>query len=269
MKFFISVDMEGISGLVDWDDPQEKISKYMTSDVNAVLKGIFKKDPHAEVLICDAHSSGNNLNILDLPQNIQLIQGRTRPYYMVEGYDSSFDAAFLIGYHAPVGTYQALMDHSYSSSSFYEVRINHQLVGESEINAILLSEEKIPVVLISGDDQLKSFSQPHFPETTFVVTKRSIGKFSAELIHPTVIHQLLEEETKASLDRLSTISYYSPVSPYSVEIALVNTLQADFAGILPGVERKDGRNLFFTAKNGKEMYRYLMSILYLCAVSKK
>jgi len=241
----------------------------MTSDVNAVLKGIFKKDPAAEILICDAHSSGNNLNIMDLPRNIKLIQGRTRPYYMVEGYDSSFNAAFLIGYHAPVGTYKGLMDHSYSSSSFYEVKINGQVVGESEINAILLSEETIPVILISGDDQLKNFSQSHFPETSFVITKHSIGKFSASLIHPELVHQDLEQKTIAAIDKISSTRCYAPIKPYSVEIALVNTLQADFAGILPGVERKDGRNLCFSAKDGKEMYRYMMSILYLCAASKK
>jgi len=188
---------------------------------------------------------------------------------MVEGYDSSFHAAFLIGYHAPVGTYKGLMDHSYSSSSFYEVKINGLVVGESEINAILLSEESIPVILISGDDQLKNFSQSHFPDTSFVISKHSIGKFSASLIHPELVHRDLEQKTIAAIDKISSTRCFAPLKPYLVEIALVNTLQADFAGILPGVERKDGRNLSFSAKDGKEMYRFMMSILYLCIASKK
>jgi D-amino peptidase len=241
----------------------------MTSDVKAVVEGILTKDPLAEILICDAHSHGNNLNILDLPNQVKLIQGRTRPYYMVEGLDSTFHAGFLIGYHAPVGTYKGLMDHSYSSSSFYEVKINGQVVGESEINAILLSEENVPIVLISGDDQLSDFSQPNFPDTTFVVTKRSIGKFSAELIHPKKVFETLKQETITVLNRLKKVSCFRPTQPYLVEILLVNTLQANFAGILPGVERIGGRKLRFHASDGKELYRYIMSILYLCAASKK
>lgn len=269
MKYYISVDMEGISGLVDWDDPQEKISRFMTYDVKAVVNGILSTDPQAEILICDAHSHGNNLNILDLPSQVKLIQGHTRPYYMVEGLNDSFDAGFLIGYHAPIGTNKALMDHSYSSSSFYEVRINDQIVGESEINAILFSESNVPIVLISGDDQLSDFSQTNFPDTKFVVTKRSIGKFSAELLHPDLVHEMLTKDTINALSQLPNVRCYRPNQPYSVEIQLVNTLQADFAGIMPGVKRTDGRKLQFIAANGQELYRYIMSLLYLCVASKK
>lgn len=269
LRFFISVDMEGISGLVNWNDSVEKISHYMTNEVIAVINGIKRKDPNSYIVVCDAHGSGENINLLALPDSIKLIQGRTRTFYMVEGYEDGFDAAMFIGYHAPVGTQKGLMDHSYSSSSFFEVSINGYSVGESEINAILLSEAKIPVILISGDDQLEMFSKPNFPQTEFVVTKRSIGKFCAELIHPNLIHLLLEEKVCQSIDNLPRISQYLPENPYFVKITLVNTLLADYAALMPGVTRIDGRTLTFFAKDGQEMYRYLMSILMIVSAAKK
>ena len=268
MRYFISVDMEGISGLVDWNDPKEKISQYMTREVLAVIKGIKKKDPTAFILVCDAHDKGQNINIIDLPSDVRLIQGPTRTFYMVQGYDKQFDAAMLIGYHAPVGTEKGLMDHSYSSSSFFEVRINGEIVGEAEINAVLLSEEGIPVILLSGDSEFKKFSSIRFPESSFVVTKESIGKFCAELIHPALIHQQLEDEVQRAIDRIQEITLYAPKLPLRVEIILVNTLLADIASTIPGVERIDGRKLAFSADNGKEMYRYIMSILYHCIAAK-
>ncbi len=269
MRYYISVDMEGISGLVDWNDPKEKISHFMTQEVLAIIRGIKKKDPAANILVCDAHDNGQNIIIADLPPDVRLIQGPTRAYYMVENYENHFDAAVFIGYHAPVGTWRGLMDHSYSSSAFFEVLINNNPVGEAEINAILLSEANIPVILMSGDNEFKRFSSSHFPQTHFVVTKESIGKFCAELIHPKLVHQQLEEEIQYAIENINKISMYSPTTPLKVEITLVNTLMADIAATLPGVERLDGRKLAFSASNGKEMYRYIMSLLYLCIASKK
>lgn len=268
MRYYISVDMEGISGLVDWNDPQEKISQYMTQEVLAVIKGIKKKDPQSQILVCDAHDKGQNLKIMDLPSDVRMIQGPTRMYYMIEGYENHFDAAILLGYHAPVGTQRGLMDHSYSSSSFFEVRINDDPVGEAEINAILLSEANTPVILMSGDNEFKKFSSLRFPDTHFVVTKDSIGKFCSDLVHPHLVHQQLEEEVQRAIEHKDQMCMYAPKPPLYAEITVVNTLMADFAGTLPGVERLDGRKLSFTAKDGREMYRYLMSILYLCIASK-
>jgi D-amino peptidase len=269
MRYFLSVDMEGISGLVNWSDPIEKISQYMTNEVLAVIRGIEKKDPKPYIVVCDAHNAGENLNILAFPPYVKLIQGPTRSFYMIEGYDKGFDAALLIGYHAPVGTKKGLMDHSYCSSSFFDVKINGSKVGESEINAILLSEKKIPVILISGDDQLEMFSKPNFPKTEFVVTKRSIGKFCAELIHPNLVHTMLAEQVGKAIDRLPQISFYFPEPPYTVEITLVNTLLADYASLMPGVTRLDGRTLTYIARDGQEMYRYMMSMLMIVAAAKK
>lgn len=61
MKFFISVDMEGISGIVDGSMVSRKQGDYergrklMTADTNAAIKGTLSAHPDAETTVCDAH----------------------------------------------------------------------------------------------------------------------------------------------------------------------------------------------------------------------
>jgi D-aminopeptidase len=43
MKVFIAVDMEGVAGLVQWDDVQAELQKrLMTEEVNSAARGAFK-----------------------------------------------------------------------------------------------------------------------------------------------------------------------------------------------------------------------------------
>lgn len=65
--------------------------------------------------------------------------GYPRPLYMVEGADATCDAALFVGYHAPIGTLHGSMDHTYSSSAIYEILANGHVVGETELNMVLLA----------------------------------------------------------------------------------------------------------------------------------
>ncbi len=123
MKIFISVDMEGVSGLTYWQEKEEKIQKFMTDEVLSVVEGVMEFDRESEVLICDSHSYGRNIDITRLPQNVKLISGYPREFYMISGIDESFDAGIFVGYHAPVGAINGQMDHTYSSSTIFEVKI--------------------------------------------------------------------------------------------------------------------------------------------------
>ena len=68
MKFFISVDMEGISGIVDGSMVSRKQGDYeggrklMTADTNAAIKGTLSAHPDTETTVRDAHGSMNNID---------------------------------------------------------------------------------------------------------------------------------------------------------------------------------------------------------------
>src|SRR3990172_2639329 len=120
MKILISVDMEGISGVVNWDQVSPGHSEYeryrriMTDEVNAAVEGAFEAGA-GEVVVTDGHAHGYNLLVEALDGRVRLNSGNSAPLAMVQGIDASFDAALLIGYHACAGSKNAVLDHTWSS----------------------------------------------------------------------------------------------------------------------------------------------------------
>ena len=268
MKVFISIDMEGISGLTYWKEKQERISFFMTEELLSAIEGIMEVEGNSEILVCDSHSFGRNIDIGKLPKNVKLVSGFPRKFYMVQGIDETFDAGIFIGYHAPVGTENAEMDHTYSSSSIYEIKINGMVVGETEINAAFLGEYSVPVVLVSGDDKLKNFSQKNLKGTHFVVTKESIGRYSALLYPVEKVHKELKENTKLALQQIEKIKPFTFEKPINIEITFLDTIKAELVSLIPNSERKGGRTVSFKSDSFKDIYRFLMSSIVMASFSK-
>ena len=268
MKIFISVDMEGISGLTYWREKEEKIEKFMTDELLSVIDGIKEFDRNCEIVVCDSHTNGRNIDIAKLPEDIKLISGYPREFYMISGIDESFDAGMFIGYHAPVGTLNGGEDHTYSSSTIFEVKINERVVGESEINGAFLGEFNVPVVLISGDDKLKDFSSKFFDETKFVITKKSLGRLSAELLQIDYAHKILKEGIKISLSNIKNVKPLKFEKPFKIEITFINTLMAEFASLIPNSKRVDGRKVSFESNSYKDIYNFIMASLNLAYNAK-
>lgn len=268
MKIFISVDMEGISGLTYWQEKEEKIQKFMTDEVLSVIDGILEFDRESEVVVCDSHSYGRNIDITKLPKSVKLISGYPREFYMISGIDETFNAGIFIGYHAPVGTINGQMDHTYSSSTIFEVKINDRVVGEAEINGAFLGEFNVPVILISGDDKLMEFSSKFFPDTKFVVTKRSLGRFSAYLFNVDYVHNSLKESIKEKLKEIKKVKPLKFETPIKIEITFINTLMAEFASLIPNSKRVEGRKVIFFSENYRDIYNFLMASLSLAYNAK-
>jgi D-amino peptidase len=269
MKVLISVDMEGIWGLVSWSEPQEKVSYYVTKEVKLVTELILKYVKNAKIVVVDSHALGYNIIPDQLPDRVSLVRGFPRQFYMMETIDSSYDACMFIGYHSPIGIYPGQMDHSYSSSSFYEVVINGKVVGEAEINGLLASYFNVPVILISGDDVLKNFSNGHFPRTEFVVTKRAISRFSAELRPYTEVVENYSRAVENALDNIKNIPPLNMTPPFTIEIMTNDTLVAYLISQIPGASLVDGRKVSFNSSDYKEIYKFLMVASYLGWVSKR
>jgi D-amino peptidase len=134
MKFFISADMEGIAGTVSWKEYEDEYARYrriFTAEVRAVCEGIMTgnaecrmRNAECRIVVCDAHGSGQNLLIEELPETVLLSRGNGRPLMMMDGLDATFDLVYFVGYHSGVGIPQSLMDHTYSSRTFYRIRVN-------------------------------------------------------------------------------------------------------------------------------------------------
>lgn len=155
MKLYISVDMEGITGLPDQTFVDSKSHNYersrqiMTDEVNAVITSAFNNGC-SEVLVNDSHSKMNNILIDQLHPEAELITGSSKPLSMMQGVEQGYDAVMLIGYHARAGRF-GVMSHSmiHAVRNFY---INDHQIGEMGFNAYVAGYYDTPVLLVTGDD---------------------------------------------------------------------------------------------------------------------
>ena len=262
MKFFISADMEGVAGLVSWkeyEDDFPRLRRFFTAEVKAVCEGILESGVKVDqILVCDAHGPGQGLLIEDLPEQVRLSRGNGRPLMMMDGLDRTFDLVYFVGYHSGVGTPQSVMDHTYSSRTFFRILINGKDVDEAGINAGLAGFFGVPVGFVSGDDKLVRRARREFPGIETVVTKDSSSRFAAITRHPGPVLQELKEKAAKTAGRVRELRPYTlGRGEVKLEFQLATTAHADLVGLIPGVKRVDGRTIIGRARNMREAYALL------------
>lgn len=274
MKVFISADLEGISGLVSWDQMKEGTPEYeravdlMVKEVNSAVEGAVKGGAD-QVVVNDSHGYMRNINIENLHPRASLISGFTKPLSMVQGVEGS-GLAFFIGYHAGVGTMGAICDHSYSSGSVFQLKVNGVDFSETAINAAVCGHFGVPVALLTGDEQTVEQAKVFLPGVLSVATKTGITRFSAHLRHPLEVRAEIEEKAREAVEKFLKGNPDSPTflpfivkPPVLLEVTLLHTAKADVAELLPGVKRLDGRTLLFKAGDILEAFRALQAMLFL------
>jgi D-amino peptidase len=156
LKVFISVDMEGLAGVVSGNDVSASGPDYahfraiMAAETNAAIDGAFRAGA-TSVLVRDSHGAKLNLLPNDLDPRARLLRGQsTGPKNMMEGIDSTFDAVVFIGYHAKAGTPNAILEHT-STGNVVDFSINGVSLPEGGYNALVAGLYNVPVVFVAGD----------------------------------------------------------------------------------------------------------------------
>ena len=270
MKFFVSADMEGIAAAVSWKEYESdypRLRRMFTNEVKAVCDGILKSGQRVDrILVCDAHGSGQNLLIEELPESVLLSRGNGRPLMMMDGLDSSFDLVFFVGYHSGAGTARSQMDHTYSSSSFYRVLVNGQELDEAMINAALAGYFRVPVGFLSGDDRLIARARRVFPGIETVTTKYARSRFAAAVRHPDAVQKELTARAARAAARVSEFRpFHLGKGTLRLELQTIEAARADLIELIPGARRIDGRTLSFRSRNMLEAYRTIRLAAILAA----
>jgi D-amino peptidase len=156
LKVFISVDMEGLAGVVTSGDvggtsgDYQYFRKLAAEEANAAIAGALRAGA-TEVVVRDSHGAKQNILPTDLDRRARLLRGvSTGPRNMMEGIDSSFAAVVFIGYHASAGTPNAILAHT-SNGNVVDFAINGVSLPEGGYNALVAGLYNVPVVFVSGD----------------------------------------------------------------------------------------------------------------------
>lgn len=271
LKVFISVDMEGIAGVVHADQTSSSgrdyniARRWTTEEVNAAIIGALEAGA-TEIVVNDSHGSMRNVIASELNPSAFLITGSPKPMSMVQGLDETFDAVIFIGYHARAGTKDGVLDHTYSGSSVYSIKINGLEMGESEINAAVAGWYKVPVVLITGDEVVCEQVRKNLGNGLEVaVVKKGVGRYAAKSLTPVKAQELIRTKTKIALERRESIKPFILKPPFHFELIFLRSYMADKADLIPQVERKGARTVSFTSENLIEGFKLMRALIYLAS----
>jgi len=263
LKVFISVDMEGVCGVIHWEDVSRSGKDYglfrrlMTEETNAAIEGALAAGA-TEILVRDSHGSARNI-LPDLlhPEADLIRDWANSPISMMEGIDETFDAVIFIGYHARANTPNAILDHTMSSSSVYEVTLNGKKMPEAGINAYIAGNYGVPVVLVAGDKAICKQVKELFGEVETAAVKEGIGN-AARMLHPKKAQELIKLKTAEALNRLSDFKPFTFTPPYTMDITFRNEERAEIASWLPGAKRKTSTTVSYTSNDWMDVLKFFM-----------
>jgi D-amino peptidase len=273
LKVFVSVDMEGIWGVVHGnqcssDSPEYQVArKWMVEDVNAVVQGLFEGGA-SEVVVNDSHGSMRNIIASELDRRAQLISGSPKPLSMMEGIDSTFQACIFVGYHARAGSSPAVLDHTISGAAIYAIKINGIEMPELGINAVMAGYFQVPVVMLSGDTETCRQAQELLGNDLVVVpVKEAVNRFAARNFGREKVLLDLREGAKKALASINNAKPYVLNSPYRFEIDFHNSNQTELGLLVPGVKRTEPRRLVFSTQDYLEGFKLMRALIALASVS--
>jgi D-amino peptidase len=270
MKIWISCDMEGVAGIVDWDQCRPGNPAYglgcdlMQDEVNAAIEGAVSAGA-TEIVVNDSHGKMSNLDPRKIAGGASYLSGRHKPMYMVQGLDDSFDAVFLVGYHGSISGRPSTLSHTYNPEVFAGVRLNGEYVGESGINALPMAHYGTPVALVCGDVVTAEETAPFAPDAVNVVTKESVTRGAALNLHPDESCRLIRAGAEKAVRGIAAGGVRPPAidRPVTLDMEFQTADMADVATWARDTERTGERTARITGSDLLSAYRSFVAVTYI------
>jgi D-amino peptidase len=270
MNVYIEVDMEGMGitaqKMVRPDHAQwvSRGRQIATNEVNAAIEGALAGGAE-RVWVKDGHAGGGNLLVESLNKAAELITRSSGTAHLRPGLDSSFDAVFLIGFHARAGTIGGHFDHTISTASIHGIRLNGHTVGEIGLSAAYAGFLGVPVVLVTGDVAAVREASALLGDIETVAVKEAYGRVSARVLSPEIILPSIREAAERAL--ASRGSPWRLDTPLRVEVDFLRSAEADMAEIVPGAERVNGRTVSYEHEDPQMAFKGLYAMVGLAGVA--
>jgi D-amino peptidase len=267
VKVFMSVDMEGVAGIVDWaqclagGDDYALGRELLLGEVNAAIDGAVAAGA-TEILVNDSHSTMRNLPPGALRGRAQYLSGRFKPRYMMQGLDESFDACLFLGYHAAIAT-PGVLSHTYNPRAVAGARLNGINTGEAGLNALVAQHFGVPVAVITGDQYVGPEAAPFCPGLVHVPVKESVSRHAARHLHPDAARNAIGTAVQDGLSALAELQPPNISLPATLEVDLANPDMAEQATWLRGVSRVDSRTVSVTDDDPLRLFGTFVTLVYL------
>jgi D-amino peptidase len=258
LKIYISVDMEGVAGVVTADQlnpagfEYERFRHFMTDEALAAVRAA-KQAGATQIVVSDSHGNGESLLIESFPKDVRLVRSFPRRGAMMAGLDASFDAAIFIGYHASTSNSQGVRAHTVSSAHFTRLALNGTAVTEAEFNAAYAGDLNVPIVFASGDDVAVKEIVGRLGALDTVVTKKALGFHSAESLTPATACDLIYQGVLAAISHRQARAPYKITHPVTLELSMKNYMPIEVLSYLRTVKRIDSHSIQFMGADMSEV----------------
>ena len=261
MRLLISCDMEGISGIVDWEQVTpgksewERGRELMAGDANAAINGAFVGGAEA-VTVTDAHWHNRSLKLESLDARAYLNTGRPSPFAMIEGADAGdglpYDALACVGYHAMAGAKKAVLCHTWSDN-VRGVWLNGVAVGEIGLNAATAAHFNLPVIAVTGDQAACREAQELLgTEVEIAAVKMGLSRYAAECLPLPEAREKICEAVARAVTKFKAGPGGKPLrvqTPVRLQVEFQYPHHADRAYLIPGLTRLSGTQLEYQSND--------------------
>jgi D-amino peptidase len=261
--------MEGITGVVSNEQlsptgfEYQRFREFMTAEALAAIQGA--RDAGAtEILLSDSHGNGQNLLIERLPADVKVVRSWPRPLMMMQGIDSSFDAAIFIGYHSGTTNSKGVRAHTISSARLTSVELNGRSMSEAGINAAIAGHFGVPVVMISGDDAAVEEARAMIGNLEGAVVKQSLSFHSAVTMTPEAGQALIRQRVAAGLQRRASFKPFVLTAPIRLDVTFKNYRPPEMLAYLPIVERISAHAIRYVGRSIIDVSKFIEFITTYC-----
>ncbi len=266
MRVYLSVDREGVAGIVHVDQTRrtghdyERGRRWMTAEASAAIAGAFDAGATG-VLVNDSHGDMRNFVLEELDPRCELISGSLKPMSMVEGAAPEFGCALFVGYHAGAGSKAGILDHTYYGRVVNRLRVGGREWNETALNAAAIGVHGVPVALVTGDRTTCAQARELLGEVDVCVVKDAITRYAARALHPQAACAKIREAATAAVRRAQSgvFAPFKPRPPFELEIDFVNSACADAAELVPGTSRTTGLTVAYRAPDAPTLIQVIQA----------
>ena len=246
MKLYVHTDLEGVSGIDHIDMIQKASPRYheccelLMGDVNAAVDGLFAGGA-THVTVLDSHGGGGNfiLDLLDKRADNDTKENKKWWGKM----DSSYQGTIFIGAHAMAGTMNAFLDHTQSSASWFDYKVNGRSMGELGQWAMVAGNFGIPMLMVSGDEAACTEARNFFSPVETAAVKQGVGRNNAKLVDRDEARRRIREAAMRCVALVGKARPFVPLKPMEIILTLYRSDYGDAHANHPNVERLDARTV--------------------------
>lgn len=273
LKVLVLYDMEGVSGAASerhthfGSEPEyTEGRRSLTADVNAAIAGL-KAAGATEIIVCDGHGSGNaEPDVFEnelLPPAKMIVRDRPFDIYM-DSYDQSIDAIVAVAMHCGAGNPDGFISHTYAAHDV-RYRVNGVPFNETMILAMGAARFGIPVIMVSGDDQLEKEMKRFLPWVRYAAGKRAVSRSKAEPFAREEVSRRIEKAAREALLGLAEAKLPQSIpGPYRFVLTFQDEAQAETAAELKGASLlEDGISVEVRAADFEDGYLASLRLISL------